>query len=614
MLDVEENNQTRESLIRNIAIIAHVDHGKTTLVDSMFKQSGIHQEERAMDSNDLEKERGITILAKCTSIQYESYTINIIDTPGHTDFAPEVQRVMKTADIALVLIDAQEGIKPQTRSVLAYAIANKLQLIIVINKIDKVGARITEVLDEFYEHLMTNASYENWDQIPILYGSGRIGIFDTDAKVASKHIDEYLQSKDINLRKKYNIKPLLDTIIAAPCPKPGLKVPQLLVTNINVHNFFGKLLVGKISGGNFYVGQNIVSVIITPNGNKKTETFNINKMWIFVGTELKEIDKASNGEIVAIAGSKNELTTFNCTLCDPNHIVPLEGPNIDDPIMSVTIGCNTAPTKGKSGTKLTSSMIKERLDNEATKNPGIKIVYHGEIAEVFGRGEMQLGVLIEEMRREGFELTVGSPKIITQEINKVKCQPIERVTIDTPSEHTGKLMEELNMRGGICEDLIDKDATTTLVYKIPSIGVLGLRSTMLNMTRGEGIMSKEFIEFAPVSKEVTTRINGVLIANSAGTVTEYALDGLKDRGKFFVSPGTEVYKGMIVGENNLTQDLSINIVKAKALTNFRTTSKDEFSRMPPAIVRQIDELLAYIQSDESIEVTPAGYRLRKNIL
>ena len=591
--------------IRNIAVVAHVDHGKTSLIDSFLKmkqeRGGVT--ERAMDSNAIEKERGITILSKCTAIDFinnnETFLVNILDTPGHADFGGEVERVLNVVDAVLLVIDAAEGPMPQTKFVLKKALERHLKVIVLINKIDKPAADVPMAQDRVLDLLM---SYdENLIDVPMYYGSGRDGF----AAPTLKEAQEMLEGK-----REKSVVPLLQGIIEhVPQPKILADDLQILITMVNIDPFFGKTVIGKLTGGEVKEGQNVVAV---SEDGTVLEKFRVTRLQEYRGVKIELIKSAGVGQIVIITGC--DKVGVNDTICLPGKILPLKGPVIDSPVMSITISCNTSPYQGKAGTKLTSSLIKNRLNYEMAVNPGLKLIEHGDSFEVFGRGELQLSVLLENMRREGFELTIGAPKICITEIKGVKYEPREQLTIDIDSSAMGTVTTKLLRRGAEYVDMEENNGRSRMVYDIRSRGLLGFRAEFVSDTKGDGILNRVMLDLVPLQGEITTRVNGVLIASETGTSREYALLKREDRGSFFIGAGVLVYEGMIVGENNQPQDLRINVVDEKKLSNVRSVSKDAFSRLTPPKEQTLEGAISYIQSDECIELTPDAIRMRKVIL
>jgi len=587
--------------IRNIAIVAHVDHGKTTLVDAMLRQSGIFREneevaERVMDSNDLERERGITILAKATGVYYHDIKINIIDTPGHSDFGGEVERALKIVDGVMLLVDASEGPLPQTRYVLSKALEARLPQIVVINKIDRPDARIPEVLDEIYDLFIDLDATEDQLNFPIVYTNGKEGI----AKL--KMEDEAT-----------NLRPLFDTILAKTPPPPGDPdaVLQLLVANLDYSEYLGRLAIGRVFNGTLRLGDE-VSIAKLDGSYHKTK---ITKLYSFSG--LKRVDETigRTGDILAIAGV--EGITIGETITSAVTPMPLKHIQIDEPTIAMTFTINTSPFSGREGQFVTSRNLRDRLDRELLTNVSIKVEEAGgpDAFKVMGRGELQLAILIEMMRREGFELAVGKPEILTKTIDGKLNEPQELLVIDCPENFVGVVIEKLGTRKGKMVKMVNHGSgRVRLEFNIPSRGLIGLRSEMLTDTKGTAIMNSLFNGYIEWQGDIPTRPTGSLIADRPGKTTGYALFNLQERGDMFVGSGLEVYEGMIVGENARDADLDVNIVKEKKLTNMRASSADEAIRLVPPRLLNLEQALEFIRDDELVEVTPKSIRLRKKIL
>jgi GTP-binding protein len=587
--------------IRNIAIIAHVDHGKTTLVDAMLKQSGIFRAneevaERAMDSNDLERERGITILAKATGVRYGQTKINIIDTPGHSDFGGEVERALKIVDGVMLLVDASEGPLPQTRYVLSKALEAKLPQIVVINKIDRPDARIQEVLNEVYDLFIDLDAHEDQLSFPVIYTNGKAGI----AKLTPEDPSD-------------NLQPLFESIIKHIPPPPGdpEAVLQLLVANLDYSDYLGRLGIGRVFNGTLRVNDE-VSIAKLDGTMHKTK---ITKLYSFEG--LKRVDETIGrpGDILAIAGV--EGITIGETVTSVDNPQPLAHIQIDEPTIAMTFFINTSPFSGREGQYVTSRNLRDRLDKELLTNVSIKVEEAGgpDAFKVMGRGELQLAILIEMMRREGFELAVGKPEILTKEIDGKVHEPQEMLVIDCPDTFVGVVIEKLGTRKGKMEKMINHGSgRVRLEFLIPSRGLIGLRSEMLTDTKGTAIMNSLFHGYVEWQGEISSRPTGSLIADRAGKTTGYALFNLQERGDMFVGSGVDVYEGMIVGENARDADLDVNIVKEKKLTNMRASSADEAIRLVPPRLLNLEQALEFIRDDELVEVTPQSIRLRKKIL
>lgn len=589
---------------RNIAIIAHVDHGKTTLIDAMLHQSGTFRENqqvetRVMDSNDLEKERGITILAKCTSIMWQDNKINVIDTPGHADFGGEVERVLSMADSALLLVDSAEGVMPQTKFVLAKALALGLKPIVVINKIDRNDARPDEVLDEIFDLFVALDANEQQLDFPVLYAVGRDGWCVADLEKDEK--------KDLN--------PLFNLIIEhVTPPKFDLDAPfSMLATLLDHNSYFGRMLTGRIYSGK---AKNLMSFKALNLENKVVEQGRLTKLHVFRGVEKIPVDEAMAGDIVSIAGL--EKASVSDTLCDMSINEAIKSTPIDPPTMSITIAVNDSPLAGSEGSKVTSRMIRDRLFSEAETNVAISIKesQNSDSFEVGGRGELQLGVLIENMRREGFELSVSRPKVLfKKDENNQILEPIEEVVVDVDDEHSGSVVEKLSSRKGeLVEMKPSSGGKTRIIFNIPSRGLIGYQSEFLTDTKGSGVLNRIFNCYAPYKGELNNKRNGALIATDPGEAVAYALYNLQDRGILFVKPQQKIYAGMIVGENAKQGDLEVNVLKGKQLTNIRASGTDEAIRLSPPKLMNLEEMITYIDSDELVEVTPKSLRLRKKAL
>ena len=588
---------------RNIAIIAHVDHGKTTLIGNMLKQSGTFRDNQqiavdVMDSGDLEQERGITILAKCTSIIFDDVKYNIVDTPGHADFGGEVERVLSMVDGVALLVDAAEGPMPQTKFVLTKALQLGLKPIVIINKIDRSDARPEEVLDEIFDLFVAlNANDQQLD-FPVLYASGRSGWAVTDLSEEKKDL--------IPLFK------LIREYVPAPDVDPDADF-KMLATILNYDSYVGRLLIGKVYAGRAKLNASVKSIDL--NGNL-VENCKLTKLFGFQGIERAPLEEVVAGDIVAIAGV--EKTSVADTICDIKVNTPILSTPIDPPTMSISIGVNNSPLAGREGTKVTSRMILDRLKRETESNVAITLNINegGESFELGGRGELQLGVLIETMRREGFELSVSRPKVLFKNDEQGnKLEPIEEVVIDVDDEFSGTVVESLSVRKG---EMIEMKPTgagkTRLIFLVPSRGLIGYQSAFRNDTRGTGVLSRLFHSYQPFRGEITGRLNGVLISNSDGETTAYALYNLEDRGSMFVGVKTKVYEGMVIGEHNRDNDLDVNAVRAKQLTNMRASGTDENIRLTPPRIFTLEEVMSYIAEDELVEVTPKNIRLRKRVL
>ena len=589
--------------LRNIAIIAHVDHGKTTLIDSIMKQSGTFREnqqvdERVMDSGDLERERGITILAKPTSIQWKNVRINIIDTPGHADFGGEVERVLDMADGVILLTDAAEGPMPQTKFVLGKALGQGLRPIVIINKIDRSDSRPEAVVDEVFDLFVALDANDEQLDFPILYASGRDGWCVEDLG------DE-----------RVNLNPLLDRILAH-VPKPDVDASKpfaMLATLLDSDPYLGRCLTGRVIQGSAQVNTNVRALNL--NG-EVVETGRLTKLLRFEGTQRVPVDTVSAGDIICVAGLVK--ASVSDTIGAAEITQPLASTPIDPPTMSVTITVNDSPLAGREGKKVTSTVIRERLLAEAETNVAITFAESAskDAFEIGGRGELQLGVLIEQMRREGFEMTVSRPRVLFQSDEAGnRTEPVEEVTIDVDDEFVSTVVDSLNRRKGEMQDMRAAGAgKTRIVFLAPSRGLIGYQSRFLTQTRGTGVLNRVFHEYASYKGSIEGRRNGALISTESGTAVAYALFNLQDRGIMFVNPQTAVYQGMIVGEHNRNNDLEINVLKGKQLTNVRASGSDEAVRLVPARQMSLEQMMAYINEDELVEVTPQNLRLRKMYL
>ncbi|EER22082.1 MULTISPECIES: translational GTPase TypA [spotted fever group] len=596
--------------IRNIAIIAHVDHGKTTLVDNMLKQSGTFRAnqavaERAMDSNDLECERGITILAKCTALMWNDIRINIVDTPGHADFGGEVERILSMVDGVVLLVDASEGPMPQTKFVLSKALNRGLKPIVVINKIDRDDQRIKEVIDEVFELFVALEANNDQLDFPIVYASGRAGR-------ASLNFDDKINPLD-NLAD--DLTPLFDLIVThVPTPAADDKAPfSMLVTTREYNSFFGRVLTGRVQSGTVKINQNVK---VLNRENKVLETGRITKILAFRGLERIAIDKATAGDIIAVAGVENANVAD--TICSPEVTEAVPSLPIDPPTLSMTFSVNDSPLAGSEGTKVTSSLIGARLMRELESNVALKVTEAAEknAFQVAGRGELQLGILIETMRREGFELSISRPEVLFQTDEKGnKQEPMEEIQVDVDDDYVGVVIKSLALRKAEMTDMRPSGGGKSRVTFIgPSRGLIGYHSQFLTETRGTGIMNRIFHGYADYKGNIEGRRNGVLISNGDGAAVAYALWNLEERGKMFINPSDKVYRGMIIGEHNRDNDLEVNPLKAKQLSNVRATGKDEAIRLTPLMLLTLEQAISYIQDDERVEVTPKSIRLRKAML
>lgn len=587
--------------IRNIAIIAHVDHGKTTLVDALLKQSHIFRDneqvsERIMDSNDLEKERGITILSKNTSVMYNGIKINIVDTPGHADFEGEVERVLQMVDGVLLLVDAFDGPMPQTREVLKKALALNLKPIVVINKIDRPGAEPLKAVDKVLELFMDlNATDEQLD-FPVIYASAKNGI-------AKMNLND----------DSDNVSCIFDEIIKEiPAPQVDVNGPmQLLVSNISYDDYLGRIAVGRVERGTVEVGQNVVVC----KDEDKTVNGKIAKLFTYEGLKRVEAEKIEAGDIVAIAGIPD--INIGETICDINHPDKIPFVNIDEPTVSMTFSVNDGPFAGKEGKFVTSRHIRDRLMKELERNVSLKVkeTDKAESFEVCGRGELHLSVLIETMRREGFELLVSRPKVIFKEIDGQKCEPVETLSVNVPDDTVGTVIQKLGTRKGEMVNMEPAEPGHTKVeFDIPARGLIGYRTEFMTDTRGAGTMSSVFKDYEPYKGEIQSRTRGVIVAFEAGKAITYGLYNAQLRGELLIGPGTEVYEGMIVGINSRNEDISVNVCKEKHLTNTRASGSDDALRLVPPLNMSLEQSIEFVQDDELVEVTPKNIRLRKKIL
>lgn len=582
--------------IRNIAIIAHVDHGKTTLVDKMIYHCNTIKEhekkqELILDNNDLERERGITILAKNVSVIYKDIKINIIDTPGHADFGGEVERVLNMADGVLLLVDAFEGTMPQTRFVLSKALALGKKPIVVVNKVDKPNCRPEEVHEQVFDLMFSlNATEEQLD-FPTIYGSAKQGWMSDDWK---KPAD--------------NIGPLLDAIIKyipGPVANPG--TPQILITSLDYSSYVGRIAIGRIHRGELREGMN-VSLVKRDGSVKRTK---IKELHTFTGLGRQKVDQMTSGDICAMVGI--EGFDIGDTVCDWENPEPLDPIAVDEPTMSMMFMINNSPFYGKEGKFVTSRHLKDRLEKELEKNLALRVMPtdSADSYMVYGRGVLHLSVLIETMRREGYELQVGQPQVLFKDIAGERCEPIEEMHVDVPEEYSGKVVEMVSTRKGEMRNMERKGDRIHLEFMVPSRGIIGLRTNMLTATAGEAVMNHRFIEYQPYKGPIEIRTNGSLVALETGAAFAYSIWKLQDRGSFFIDPGQEVYEGQVIGENSRADDLTINVCKSKKLTNVRASGSDEKARIITPIKFSLEEALEYINSDELVEVTPLSIRMRK---
>ena len=587
--------------IRNIAIIAHVDHGKTTLVDQLLRQSGTfranqHVDERVMDSNDIEKERGITILAKNTAIEYEGYHINIVDTPGHADFGGEVERVLGMVDCVLLLVDAQEGPMPQTRFVTKKALALGLKPIVVINKIDKPTARASWVIDQTFDLFDNLGASEEQLDFPIVYASGLSGF----AK-----LNEEDESSDM--------RPLFDTILKyTPAPSGSADAPlQLQISQLDYDNYTGRLGIGRILNGKIRPGQTVAVM----NHDKQIAQGRINQLLGFSGLERVPLQEAEAGDIVLISGI--DEIGIGVTICDKDNPIGVPMLSVDEPTLTMDFMVNTSPLAGTEGKFVTSRQIRDRLQRELLTNVALRVedTADADIFRVSGRGELHLTILLENMRREGYELAVGKPRVVFREIDGQKCEPYENLTVDVPDENQGAVMEELGRRRGELTNMeSDGNGRTRLEYHIPARGLIGFQGEFMTLTRGVGLMSHVFDDYAPVKPDMPGRHNGVLVSQEQGEAVAYALWNLEERGRMFVSPNDKIYEGMIIGIHSRDNDLVVNPLKGKKLTNVRASGTDEAVRLTTPIKLTLESAVEFIDDDELVEITPKSIRLRKRYL
>jgi GTP-binding protein len=586
--------------IRNIAIIAHVDHGKTTLVDAMLQQAGIFRSneqvrERVMDNIDLEREKGITIMAKNTAVDYNGIKINIIDTPGHADFGGEVERTMKMADAVLLLVDSSEGPLPQTRFVLNKALELKLPPILVINKIDRPDARIQEVLNEVYDLFIDLDATEEQLEFPVIYTNAKAG-------TATLNLDE--ESKDL--------KPLFDIVLeTVPAPEGDSSAPlQLLVTNIDYNDYVGRLAIGRIFSGTVRVGDAVAMI----NSDQEEVKTKITSIYTYSGLERTETKEASVGDIIALAGI--EGINIGDTITDIENPKPLPRIKVDEPTISMVFSVNTSPFAGQDGKYVTSRNLRDRLKKELLYNVSIRVDFsNADSFKVMGRGELQLAILIEMMRREGYELSVSMPETITKEIDGKKHEPMELLVIDVPEDFVGVVTQQVGMRKGKMQKMQNNgNGRVRMEFRIPSRGLIGFRSQFLTDTRGTGLLNHLFDGYEPWHGPMSARQTGALVSDRKGTSTTYALHHLQPRGILFIKENTPVYEGMIIGENSRDNDLDVNVTKEKKLTNMRASGADEALQLVPPKLMTLEQSIEFIKEDELIEVTPQNIRLRKRVL
>lgn len=587
--------------IRNIAIIAHVDHGKTTLVDQLLRQSGTFRanqqvDERVMDSNDLEKERGITILAKNTAIEYEGYHINIVDTPGHADFGGEVERVLGMVDCVLLLVDAQEGPMPQTRFVTKKALALGLKPIVVINKIDKPSARASWVIDQTFELFDALGASDEQLDFPIVYASGLSGF---------ARLEEDGTETDMRV--------LFDTILKhTPAPSGDANAPlQLQISQLDYDNYTGRLGIGRVLNGKIRAGMQVAVM----NHEEQVASGRINQLLGFKGLERVPLEEAEAGDIVIISGIED--IGIGVTICDKENPVGVPMLSVDEPTLTMDFMVNTSPLAGTEGKFVTSRQIRDRLNKELLTNVALRVedTDDADVFRVSGRGELHLTILLENMRREGYELAVGKPRVVYREIDGQKCEPYENLTVDVPDDNQGAVMEELGRRRGELTNMeSDGNGRTRLEYHIPARGLIGFQGEFMTMTRGTGLMSHVFDDYAPVKPDMPGRHNGVLVSQEQGEAVAYALWNLEDRGRMFVSPNDKIYEGMIIGIHSRDNDLVVNPLKGKKLTNIRASGTDEAVRLTTPIKLTLESAVEFIDDDELVEITPKSIRLRKRFL
>ena len=585
--------------LRNIAIIAHVDHGKTTLVDAMLKQSHVFRSneqvnERVMDSGDIERERGITILSKNTAILYDGIKINIVDTPGHADFGGEVERVLNMVDGVLLLVDAFEGPMPQTKYVLRKALEQGLKPIVVINKIDRPDQRVDDVYDEVLELFMELDADDDQLDFPVIYAAARDGI----AKFNMEDTND-------------NLEPLMQTIVKEiPAPQGDAEGPlQMMVTTLEADDYVGRVAIGRVIRGSVRPNQNVVVI----SGDHETKA-KVGKVYVYQGLKRVEVDEAGMGEIVALTGLGD--VSIGYTVADAENPEALPTINIDEPTLSMTFGVNTSPFAGREGQFVTSRHLRDRLFKEIETNVAMHVeeTDSADVFKVSGRGELHLSILIEQMRREGYELQVGKPEVVYKTINGQKCEPMENLTVEVPQEYMGAVMEALGTRKAELSNMTELSGYIRMEFFIPARGLIGFRSELLTSTKGNGIMNHIFHGYVPYKGAMTGRSHGSLVAFEQGETTGYGIFSLQDRGTMFISPGQQVYEGMIVGENSRDIDMDINPCKKKNVTNMRTSASDEAIRLTPPRILSLEQALEYINDDELVEVTPENIRLRKAIL
>jgi GTP-binding protein len=597
----QKTRQIANPLRRNVAIIAHVDHGKTTLVDALLRQSGTFRDnqqvaDRVMDSMDLERERGITILAKNTAVHFKDLLINIVDTPGHADFGGEVERTLSMVDGVMLLVDASEGPLPQTRFVLRKALERGLPPIVVLNKIDRPDARPKEVLNEVYDLFIDLDATEDQIEFPVLFTNAREGTASTEMNIAGD-----------------DLRPLFEAIVEhVPPPRGNPEAPlQILVANLDSSDYLGRIAIGRIFNGTVKLNDDIA--VLKLEGTAKDTR--VTKLFAFDGLKRVEIDQAAAGDIVCLAGIED--ITIGETISSPEHRVPIPAIAIDEPTVSMIFGVNTSPMSGRDGQYVTSRNLRERLQKELLGNVSLRVedTDSPEQMKVIGRGELQLSILIEMMRREGYEIQVSRPDIVTKEINGVKSEPVEDLVIDVPEEFQGVVIAQAGTRRGVLSKMVNHGSgRVRLEFRIPARGLIGFRSQFLTDTRGTGIMNHIFAGWEPWHGAIGSRQNGALVADRAGVATAYAIYNLQERGEIFIDPATAVYEGMIIGENSRPSDMDVNVTKEKKQTNMRASSADEAIRLIPPKKLSLENAIEFINDDELVEVTPKTIRLRKRIL
>jgi len=594
-------NGVANALRRNVAIIAHVDHGKTTLVDALLYQSGTFRAnervvERAMDSNELERERGITILAKNTAVHYNDILINIVDTPGHADFGGEVERTLSMVDGVMLLVDASEGPLPQTRFVLRKALERRLTPIVVINKIDRPDARAAEVLNEIYDLFIDLDAAEEQLEFPVLYTNARVGTATRDPNGSGE-----------------DLRPLFDAVVEhVPPPRGNPDAPlQLLVANLDSSDYVGRIAIGRIFNGRVKIGDPVAVVKL----DAAVQETKVTKLYAFEGLKRIDIQEAAAGDIVCLAGIED--ITIGETITDMEHQVAIPPIAIDEPTVSMIFGVNTSPVAGRDGQYVTSRQLRDRLDRELLGNVSIRLepTDSPEQVKVVGRGELQLSILIEMMRREGYELQVSRPDIVTKELNSQVVEPVEELVIDVPDDHQGVVIAQVGERKGVMTKMVNNGSgRVRLEFRIPARGLIGFRSQFMTDTKGTGIMNHIFASWEPWHGAIPSRANGALVADRAGAATSYAIFNLQERGEIFIDPTTPVYEGMIIGENARPNDMDVNVTKEKKQTNMRASTADEAIRLIPPRKLGLEQAIEFINDDELVEVTPTSIRLRKRIL